>query len=112
MSSNFFFRVAVNVSSGAGSTVFWNEVDPAPQGFFGGLSADLLGVSVKVPTDTPTYGWIISDEDGFVVAGRNGLVGGAATSETAPIYPRGSVQIVGATVDGVYLFKIYAKQVE
>ncbi len=109
---SFFFDVSVSVVNGAGNTEFWNVVDAPPVGFAGGLTARLLNVSVKVPSDTPTYDWIISDEAGFAIAGLPAVSGNVVVSipGTVPIYPRAVLSVASATLDGTYSFRVYCEQ--
>lgn len=108
----FYLQTNVIVAGGTGTGKFWNEVDAPPAGFTAGLVAELILVAILAPTSNATFDWNVTDVDGYAITGREGLTGNTTTIETSPIYPRGNMNILNASVDGMYRIKLYARQSE
>lgn len=102
----------MTVLGGVGSATFWNVPDLPPAGFTSGLVAELILVAIIAPSGSATFDWTLSDYDGYGITGREGHVGNTTTIETSPIYPRGHINVLNATQDGAYRFKLYARQSE
>ena len=97
MSQFLPIKVIVTVSGGAGQTLF------------GTNGGQCLGMTVKVPSDIPTYDVELWDLESFPHFGAIGASGTSYFPANLQLWDKQTIYIANATADGIYQVKLWVK---
>ena len=89
--------VSITVTGGAGQTAFQSN------------GGDCMGLTVKVPSATPTYDVEVWDQDSFPHFGAIGAQGTSYFPCRLQLFDRQTIFIANATVNGVYQVKLWCR---